>query len=107
MSDSESCVHMNPKRCKQTHVFVYMCIICILNKTSVTALIANAVLFILINIVANVLFNLFIYLFTSFSPDLAHWEPAHLICVCVCVCARMRVFVTYEDTNLFNDMGMT
>ncbi len=27
------------------------------------------------------------------------------VCVCVCVCAR--VFVTYEDTNLYNDMGMT
>ncbi len=27
------------------------------------------------------------------------------LCVCVCVCAC--VFVTYEDTNLYNDMGMT
>ncbi len=25
--------------------------------------------------------------------------------VCVCVCAR--VYVVYEDTNLYNDMGMT
>ncbi len=41
------------------------------------------------------------------------------VCVCVCVCERervwvcvrvcvyVRVFVTYEDTNLYNDMGMT
>ncbi len=35
-------------------------------------------------------------------------------CVCVCVCARVcvraacvRVYVVYEDTNLYNDMGMT
>ncbi len=27
------------------------------------------------------------------------------ICVCVCVC--VRVYVVYEDTNLFNNMGMT
>ncbi len=39
------------------------------------------------------------------------------VCVCVCVCARVRVcvcvcvcvrvYVVYEDTNLYNDMGMT
>ncbi len=38
-------------------------------------------------------------------------------CVCVCVCARVCVracvracvcvCVVYEDTNLYNDMGMT
>jgi len=28
-------------------------------------------------------------------------------CVCVCVCVRVRFFVTYQDTNLYNDMGMT
>ncbi len=27
------------------------------------------------------------------------------VCVCVCVC--VRVYVVYEDTNLYNDMGMT
>ncbi len=27
------------------------------------------------------------------------------LCVCVCVC--VRVYVVYEDTNLYNDMGMT
>ncbi len=27
------------------------------------------------------------------------------MCVCVCVC--VRVYVVYEDTNLYNDMGMT
>ncbi len=30
-------------------------------------------------------------------------EPG--LCVCVCVC--VRVYVVYEDTNLYNDMGMT
>ncbi len=34
------------------------------------------------------------------------------VCVCVCVCVYVwvycvRVFVTYEDTYLYNDMGMT
>ncbi len=28
-------------------------------------------------------------------------------CVCVCVCVFVRVYVVYEDTNLYNDMGMT
>ncbi len=27
------------------------------------------------------------------------------VSVCVCVC--VRVYVVYEDTNLYNDMGMT
>ncbi len=30
-----------------------------------------------------------------------------LSCVCVCVCVCVRVYVVYEDTNLYNDMGMT
>ncbi len=29
------------------------------------------------------------------------------LCVCVCVCVCVRVYVVYEDTNLYNDMGMT
>ncbi len=40
------------------------------------------------------------------------------VCVCVCVCERVyvypgrlcvcgHVYVVYEDTNLYNDMGMT
>ncbi len=34
------------------------------------------------------------------------------ICVCVCVCVGGgggggHVYVVYEDTNLYNDMGMT
>ncbi len=30
------------------------------------------------------------------------------VCVCgVCVCVCVRVYVVYEDTNLYNDMGMT
>ncbi len=28
-----------------------------------------------------------------------------IVCVCVCVCGH--VYVVYEDTNLYNDMGMT
>ncbi len=28
-----------------------------------------------------------------------------MFCVCVCVCGH--VYVVYEDTNLYNDMGMT
>ncbi len=27
--------------------------------------------------------------------------------VCVCVCVGGHVYVVYEDTNLYNDMGMT
>ncbi len=27
------------------------------------------------------------------------------VCVCVCVC--VHVYVVYEDTNLYNDIGMT
>ncbi len=29
-----------------------------------------------------------------------------LVCVCVCV-GGGHVYVVYEDTNLYNDMGMT
>ncbi len=29
------------------------------------------------------------------------------VCVCVCVCVCVRVYVVYEDTNLYNDIGMT
>ncbi len=32
------------------------------------------------------------------------------VCVCVCVCVVCvcgHVYVVYEDTNLYNDMGMT
>ncbi len=30
-----------------------------------------------------------------------------VICVCVCVCVWGNAYVVYEDTNLYNDMGMT
>ncbi len=30
---------------------------------------------------------------------------SEIIIVCVCVC--VHVYVVYEDTNLYNDMGMT
>ncbi len=29
----------------------------------------------------------------------------HNVCMCVCVC--VHVYVVYEDTNLYNDLGMT
>ncbi len=29
------------------------------------------------------------------------------VCVCLCVCVCVRVYVVYEDTNLYNNMGMT
>ncbi len=29
----------------------------------------------------------------------------YILCVCVCVC--VHIYVVYEDTNLYNDMGMT
>ncbi len=29
------------------------------------------------------------------------------VCVCVCMCVCVHVYVVYEDTNLYNDMGMT
>ncbi len=38
------------------------------------------------------------YMMTFYQSD---------ICVCVCVCVCVHVYVVYEDTNLYNDMGMT
>ncbi len=30
-----------------------------------------------------------------------------LVCVCVCVCVFcVHVYVVYEETNVYNDMGM-
>ncbi len=29
------------------------------------------------------------------------------VCLCVCVCVCVHVYVVYEDTNLYNDIGMT
>ncbi len=34
-------------------------------------------------------------------------KPPIQTCVCVCVCVCVRVYVVYEDTNLYNNMGMT
>ncbi len=38
-------------------------------------------------------------------------RPCVCVCVqehaCVCVCMCGHVYVVYEDTNLYNDMGMT
>ncbi len=51
------------------------------------------------------------------SYSLLHHRMSHLlymhvrvrVCVCVCVCVGVcgHVYVVYEDTNLYNDMGMT
>ncbi len=29
------------------------------------------------------------------------------VCVCVCVYVCGHVYVVYEDTNMYNDMGIT
>ncbi len=34
-------------------------------------------------------------------------SPWPMIFTRVCVCVCVRVYVVYEDTNLYNDMGMT
>ncbi len=33
------------------------------------------------------------------------WCTGSIRAVCVCVC--VHVYVVYEDTNVYNDMGMT
>ncbi len=40
---------------------------------------------------------------TGMSPQFTKTN----MCACVCVCVCVRVYVVYEDTNLYNDMGMT
>ncbi len=34
-------------------------------------------------------------------------RESEIVSVCVCVCVCVHVYVVYEDTNLYNDMGMT
>ncbi len=29
------------------------------------------------------------------------------VCACVCVCVCAHVYVVYEDTHFYNDMGIT
>ncbi len=46
------------------------------------------------------------------NPTSVKWTNAiTFVCVCVCVCVYVcvcgHVYVVYEDTNLYNDMGMT
>ncbi len=36
-----------------------------------------------------------------------HKPQNGMVSVCVCVCVCVHVYVVYEDTNLYNDMGMT
>ncbi len=46
------------------------------------------------------------YIYLSIAPDVnIYLDPNVCVCVCVCVCGH--VYVVYEDTNLYNDMGMT
>ncbi len=44
-------------------------------------------------------FNLFILFYFM--------KNKYCVCVCVCVCVCRHVYVVYEDTNLYNDMGIT
>ncbi len=42
------------------------------------------------------------------KPESINAEPGRVfVCVCVCVCVCGHVYVVYEDTNLYNDMGIT
>ncbi len=43
---------------------------------------------------------------TADTASVSENEREH-VCVCVCVCVCVRVYVVYEDTNLYNNMGMT
>ncbi len=43
-------------------------------------------------------------LFWNFHLFIRIW---YSVCVCVCVCVCVHVYVVYEDTNLYNNMGMT
>ncbi len=53
----------------------------------------------------------------NFFIQYLEYLPSNIIvCVCVCVCVFVcvcvgggggHVYVVYEDTNLYNDMGMT
>ncbi len=45
--------------------------------------------------------------FTYISVMLLSSKLSVSVCVCVCVCLCVRVYVVYEDTNLYNNMGMT
>ncbi len=53
-------------------------------------------------------------LMTCRPLSLSHLSPLSLsslslslLCVWVLVCVCVHVYVVYEDTNLYNDMGMT
>ncbi len=46
-------------------------------------------------------------MYISTFNRLYNWNK-NVLCVCVCVCGGGgHVYVVYEDTNLYNDMGMT
>ncbi len=49
---------------------------------------------------------MFVFYFDK-VPTLAMLELMCVVCVCVCVRVCAHVFVTNEDINLYNDMGMT
>ncbi len=45
--------------------------------------------------------------FNQVDFKMIHNFLCNIICVCVCVCVCVHVYVVYEDTNFYNDMGMT
>ncbi len=49
------------------------------------------------------------FIICSFSFSLICLYIYIYVCVCVCVgvCVCVHVYVVYEDTNLYNDMGIT
>ncbi len=46
-------------------------------------------------------------LLCGFSLCLVLDVAPRVLAVCVCVCVCGHVYVVYEDTNLYNDMGIT
>ncbi len=37
----------------------------------------------------------------------AHLSVCVCVCVCACACVCELVYMVYEDTNLYNNMGIT
>ncbi len=45
------------------------------------------------------------FLYILYMLNICCKQGNSMKCVCVCVC--VHVYVVYEDTNLYNNMGMT
>ncbi len=58
----------------------------------------------LIHILEYMLRNVFF--FFDLSANFRSMRVCVLVRVCVCVCC-VHVYVVYEDTSVYNDMGMT